>query len=98
MIALQIFDVFNLESVKEKVIQPQHGNGILKAESQHEPPQEVIGPLDSSPVLCLIALPNINSFLLHVHPDLQLHVLNNSLANLLPVVFEGSHAIGRDQH
>lgn len=98
MIPLQILHILDLESLQEEIIESEHGDGIIEIEAQHEGLQEITGPLDAGPVLRFLALPNIDSLLLHVHPDLQFHVLDHSLAYFLPVVLQRRHAIRRDHY
>jgi hypothetical protein len=44
----------------------------------------------------LLAFPDIDGFLFGIHTNLKFHVLDDGLADFFPVVFEGSHSIGRD--
>jgi hypothetical protein len=98
VVALQVLHVLYLERLQEEVVQPQHRDRVLQREPQHERAQEVVGALDGRPVLGLLALPDVHRPLLGVHPDLQLHVLDHRLADLLPVGLQRSHAVGRNHH
>jgi hypothetical protein len=44
----------------------------------------------------LLTFPDIDSFLFGIHTNLKFHVLDDCLAYFFPVVFEGSHSIGRN--
>jgi hypothetical protein len=95
---MQSLDVLDLESVQEEVVEPQHSDGIVETEAQHEGLQEVIGALDGSPVFSFLALPHIDGLLLHIHPNLQLHILDHSLAYLFPARLERSETVRRNHN
>ena len=95
MISLKGLYIFYLESIKEKVIKSEHCNSILESKSQHKSSKEVIGPLDGSSILSFLTFSDINSFFLNVHPNLKLHIFDNSLTYFLPVIFKRSNPIRR---
>ena len=97
MISLKIFHILDLECIKEEIVQSQHCNGIFKIETKHEGPEEIIGSLNGSSIFSFSTLSNINSFFLHIHSDLELHILDDGLAYFFPIIFEWSHPVGRNK-
>ena len=94
MVALEVLHILDLESFKEQIVKSQQSNSIIQVESEHECFKEIISSLDGRSVNGLLAFSDIDSFLFGIHTNLQFHVLDNGLADFLPVVFEWSHSVG----
>lgn len=88
MISLKGFNVLDLKSLKEEIIQSQNSHGILQVEAEHKSLQEISSLLDSADVLGKFGCSHLNSATLGVHSDLQFHVFNESLKNGLPVLLK----------
>ena len=92
---MQCLNIFDLKRFQVQVIEPEYSDAVLQIKAKHETLEEVGSLLDGADVLGRWARPQLDHLALSIHPDLQLHVLDQCFENAVPILAERREAVPR---